>query len=321
MYDVTAIGEVLIDFTPAGTSQNGNLLFEQNPGGAPTNCLAAVVRCGGKAALISAVGKDQFGVFLKEVVQSAGIEDGGIQFTDEACTTLAFVTLSASGERNFSFCRKPGADQRISAEKIDKTLIENCKIFHYGSLSLSDEPARSAVFEAVRRAQHMGKLVSYDPNWRPPLWSSREEGVYWMKQGIGYADVLKVSDEELALLSGFSDPALGTAALMDAYPRLRLVVTTLGDKGCFYRNGAAMGYVDAYEVVPVDTTGAGDAFWGTVLYHIAQDSEIISDEIRLAAALDMACAAGALCASGRGAIPSIADTAQIKALQARGHRL
>ncbi|MCR2026849.1 carbohydrate kinase family protein [Anaerotruncus colihominis] len=314
MIDVTALGELLIDFTPAGRSQQGNNLFEQNPGGAPANVLTAVTRLGKKAAFISAVGNDQFGRALIEVVDSLGIDTSGIQVKEDAFTTLAFVHLNESGDRSFSFARKPGADQCIEAGKIDYSLIDRCRIFHFGSVALSDEPARSATLSAARYAFEHGKLVSYDPNWRPVLWNSTAQGIAGMKLGLPYTNVLKLSEEELELLSGTTDLEQGTKKLFCG--AMKLIVVTLGPRGCFYRCGDQTGAYPTYHVKVVDTTGAGDAFWGALLCRLLdQPSCLEGDSQALADALNFANAAGSLCAAGRGAIPSIPTNEQITAFR------
>lgn len=317
MIDVVALGELLIDFTPAGKSKRGNLLFEQNPGGAPANVLTAIVRQGGSGALISAVGDDEFGHYLHSVIQKEGVCTRGLQFTHDAATTLAFVRLSKTGDRTFSFCRKPGADQKIKKELFDLSLIDQCKIFHFGSLSLSDEPSRSSTIYAAEYAKEKGKLISYDPNWRPPLWENKESGLTGMKLGLPYADILKLSEEELSLLSGNSDLFEGTKALSEQYQNLRLIVVTLGSAGCFYRLGTHTGKLPTYDTNIMDTTGAGDAFWGALLLKIAQNPNCIADEQEeyLCTAMDFANASGALCASGRGAIPSVPTLQEVEDLR------
>ena len=314
MIDVTALGELLIDFTPAGRSQQGNPLFEQNPGGAPANVLAAVTRLGKKAALISAVGSDQFGRALTEVIEGLGIDPSGIPVKEDAFTTLAFVHLNAAGDRSFSFARKPGADQCIETDAIDHALIDRCRIFHFGSVSLSAEPACSTTLDAARYAFEHGKLVSYDPNWRPTLWNSTEQGIAGMKLGLPYTNILKLSEEELELLSGTADPEEGTKKLFCG--AMKLIVVTLGPRDCFYRCGGQTGAYPTYQTTVIDTTGAGDTFWGALLCRLLdQPSCLEGDSQALADALDFANAAGSLCAAGRGAIPSIPTNEQIAALR------
>ena len=316
-YDVTALGELLIDFTPAGESAKGNKLFEQNPGGAPANVLTAVTRQGGRGSIISSVGNDSFGTYLRHVMENARICIDGLQVTKEAATTLAFVSLNESGERSFSFCRKPGADQKIKKEKMDFSLIDDCTIFHFGSLSLSDEPSRSAAIYSAKYAKDKGKIVSYDPNWRPLLWNSLDEGIQGMKLGLPLTDVLKLSEDEMFILSGEKNLLKGTLLLKQQYSNLKLIIVTLGDKGCFYRYGSSTGSVSAYKVKTVDTTGAGDSFWGALLLKIAQNPDCINgrQENYLCDSIDYASASGALCAAGRGAIPSIPTADEVQALR------
>lgn len=316
-FDVTALGELLIDFSPFGKSSNGNNLFEQNPGGAPANVLTAVVRQGGRGAIISAVGNDDFGRFLRNVMNDVGISTLGLQSTNEAATTLAFVSLDKSGDRSFSFCRKPGADQKIKKDNIDISLIDNCTIFHFGSLSLSDEPSRSAAIFAAKYARDNGKIVSYDPNWRPPLWNNIDEGIKGMSLGLPLTDILKLSEEELMLLSGEKEAVKGTLLLQKKYKNLKLIVVTLGSNGCFYRCGNSTGIIPAYNVKTVDTTGAGDSFWGALLYKIVKNVECINggqDEY-LRSAMDYANAAGALCTTKNGAIPAIPSFEEVETLR------
>ena len=175
MYDITALGELLIDFTPLGDSPAGQPLFEANPGGAPANVLTALARLGGRGAFLGKVGDDRFGRFLAQALTEHGVDPTGLRFSSEAPTTLAFVHLDRHGDRSFSFYRHPGADTTLTAEEVDRRLIEEGRIFHFGSLSLTDEPARGATLHAVEYARARGKIVSYDPNWRPPLWPSDEE--------------------------------------------------------------------------------------------------------------------------------------------------
>lgn len=233
---------------------------------------------------------------------------------EDAFTTLAFVHLNAAGDRSFSFARKPGADQCIETDAIDHALIDRCRIFHFGSVSLSAEPACSTTLDAARYAFEHGKLVSYDPNWRPALWNSTEQGIAGMKLGLPYTNILKLSEEELELLSGTADPEEGTKKLFCG--AMKLIVVTLGPRGCFYRCGGQTGAYPTYQTTVIDTTGAGDTFWGALLCRLLdQPSCLEGDSQALADALDFANAAGSLCAAGRGAIPSIPTNEQIAALR------
>ncbi len=312
MYDIVALGELLIDFTPAGISESGNPLFERNPGGAPANVLSAVSKLGGKGAFIGKVGEDQFGYFLKSILDDHGIETKGLKFSETVNTTLAFVHLDKHGDRSFSFYRNPGADMTLSMEDLDYNLIDETKIFHFGSLSMTDEPSRSATKAALEYAKKSGKIITYDPNWRPALWESDRAAKEGMQFGLQYADILKVSEEELVFLTGTRDVSEGSRQL--ASTGAKLIVVTLGPKGCFYHSPAGSGYLSTYDTKIIDTTGAGDSFFGALIYQISRYAgkveEIKADEIR--AMIDFSNAAGALCASQKGAINVMPSFEKIK---------
>lgn len=203
--DIVALGELLIDFTESGYSKNGMKLFEQNPGGAPANLLTAASHMGCSTAFVGKVGNDMHGHFLKETLKKEGIETRAVLEDTEYFTTMAFVELDERGERSFSFARKPGADTMLRKEELDEKLLSNCKIFHFGSLSLTNEPSRSATLEAVSIAKKAGVIISYDPNYRASLWKSECTAVEEMKKVISLADIIKVSDEESLLLTGASN--------------------------------------------------------------------------------------------------------------------
>lgn len=304
-YQLVALGELLIDFTPVSVSGQKNLCFERNPGGAPGNVLAAFTKLGGKSAFLGMVGNDQFGHYLKSVIDDAGISSEGLKFTDKANTTLAFVHLDENGDRSFSFYRHPGADIIFEEKDINFEIIKNCNIFHFGSLSMTDEPSRSATFAALKYAKENGKLISYDPNWRPLLWPSEAEGIQTMKKGLEFADILKISEVEAELLTGTSDIKQAAKELFSS--GISLVVVTLGKQGCYYHHGSGKGLLNTYNTSVVDTTGAGDAFLGGLLYQIQNGGCRITDldNASLLQIMDFANAVGALCASGRGAIPAM----------------
>lgn len=312
MFDVAALGELLIDFTPAGVSPAGNVLFERNPGGAPANVLAAIARLGGTSAFLGKVGDDQFGHFLKDVLEKNSINAQGCRFSDSVNTTLAFVHLDEKGDRSFSFYRKPGADTTLAPEEVDLAVIDQCRIFHFGSLSMTDEPARSATLKAVEYARSKGKLISYDPNWRPPLWESDNAAKAGMTAGLQYADILKISEVELEFLTGESDLDKGSQLLYDK--GIRLVLITLGPKGCYYRCAAGTGRLDTYDTHVVDTTGAGDAFLGALLYHASRLETALeaTPATEIQRMIDFANAVGALCASKKGAIPAMPSLGEVK---------
>lgn len=312
--DVTALGELLIDFTPAGTSEEGNAQFERNEGGAPANVLAVLSRFGRRTAFIGKVGKDGFGEYLRSVLTDNGIDDSGLVASDEATTTLAFVHLGEDGDRTFSFARKPGADQLLRADEVKLSLIEQSRVFHFGSLSLTDEPARSATWAALEHAKEHGVLISYDPNLREPLWPSLEEAKQWILKAMPYADLVKISEEELAFLTGQEDLAEGSRQLAEAYD-LQVVLVTLGPGGSFYRRGSDTGLVEGIKVQAVDTTGAGDAFLGGWLYGYLQQgkssNQLTIDELREITRL--ANVTGALTTTRKGAIPGLPTLQEVQA--------
>lgn len=312
MFDVTALGELLIDFTPCGTSEAGMNLFEQNPGGAPANVLAALCNLGFQTAFIGKVGDDMHGALLKDTLDKAGIDTTGLIVDDSVFTTLAFVSLQ-NGERNFSFARKPGADTQLRPEEVKEEIVKNTKIFHCGSLSLTDEPARSATFYAVKMAKEAGALISYDPNYRAPLWNSVEEAKEQMRSMIPYADIMKISDEETALLTDYSDPKEAAQALLDQ--GVACVVVTLGKDGALLKTAQVEIVEKGKERKVVDTTGAGDSFWGGILSRFAKDSispaEITEEKAR--EYVRFANAVAGLCVEKRGAIPAMPTLEQVLA--------
>ena len=311
-YDVAAVGEVLIDFTPDGKSKKGMALYECNPGGAVANVLAAVNKFGGNTAFIGKVGDDSFGHFLFDTLVSYGIDTKGLLFDTKIPTTLAFVTLDEKGDRSFSFYRKPGADVMLDFSEVDKAQLEDTKIFHFGSVSLTDDPAYTATIEAAKHAKSMGAVISYDPNYRPLLWDSVELAVNRMKEGLAIADIIKVSDEELLLLTGESDLDKGAAKLFEY--GASLVFISMGSKGSYYCNKNGSKFMYTYDVKTVDTTGAGDAFLGAILYRLkdkslAEIADLGTDE--LDDILDFANASGSLTTTKTGAAPSIPTLEEI----------
>ncbi len=317
MYDVTAIGEVLIDFTPAGLSAQNNPLFEQNPGGAPANVLACLSKLGLSTAFIGKVGADQFGVFLKKTLDSVGVSTQGLVTTDRCGTTLAFVHLSETGDRSFSFYRDPGADLLLEPAELSYQLIDDCRIFHFGSVSMTGEPSASATLAAVRYAKDQGKIISYDPNLRLRLWSSPTTAKAGILSAMPLADIVKISEEELLFLTGETDLERGAQALIADYD-LQLVLITLGPDGAFACSRQGMGRRPTYDVKVVDTTGAGDAFTGGFLYQLLQSgkqpAELSSED--LDQFLAFANAVGSLTTTRKGAIPALPDAAAIAACMA-----
>ena len=252
--DIAALGELLIDFTEAGYSKDGMKLFEQNPGGAPANLLTVASHMGYKTTFIGKVGTDMHGAFLKKTLQKEGIDTTALIEDEHYFTTLAFVEIDENGERNFSFARKPGADTQLRKEELDKELLRNCKIFHFGSLSLTDEPARSATLEAVKTAKETGALISYDPNYRASLWKDETTAVETMKSVIPLADVMKVSDEESLLLTGAKSYEEAAEVLLSL--GLKLVAITLGEDGVLVATKNGKEHVAGFHTNAIDTTGA-----------------------------------------------------------------
>ncbi len=305
MYDIVSLGELLIDFTESGRSTAGMRLFEQNAGGAVTNLLCAAAQCGAKTGYIGKIGADMHGAFLKQSLINAGVDVRGLIEADDVFTTLAFVALQPNGEREFSFARKPGADTQLRSDEVDADMLEHTRIFHTGSLSLTQEPVRSATYEAIDRAKATGAIISYDPNYRASLWSSKDEAIRYMRSLISTADIMKVSDEELPLLTGETDPEQATDVLLDQ--GVKLVAVTLGNKGAFIRVRSESRLVPGFRSNAIDTTGAGDAFFGGFLYRFLCSEKALKD-VTLEDAADYARfgnATASLCVEQRGGIPAM----------------
>jgi fructokinase len=304
-FDIAAFGELLIDYTPAGKSPAGMDLFEQNPGGAPANVLVCASRLGRRTAFIGKVGADMQGEFLRKTLHDEGVDTGGLVSDDNFFTTLAFVSLKESGERSFAFARKPGADTMIRSGEVDLPMIRNSRIFHFGSLSLTDSPAREATLFALEEAKNAGCIISFDPNYRPLLWKSSGQAREQMCAVLPYADMIKLSGEEAELITGHADPEAAAGYLTGC--GAGIAVVTLGAKGAVAATKEGCAAVPGFSVAAVDTTGAGDAFWGAFL-SCAAESGGRPEEISLAEACGMAGfanAAAALCVTKRGGIPSM----------------
>lgn len=311
MFDVVALGELLIDFTPYGVSEGGQALFEQNPGGAPANVLAALQKLGQKTAFIGKVGDDMHGHLLKETLNQCGIETRGLLVDPNYFTTLAFVALK-NGERSFSFARKPGADTQLRQEEVDTDLLKKARIFHCGSLSLTDEPARSATLYAIGQAKEAGALISYDPNYRALLWPSQEEAARQMQSVIPYVDIMKLSDEETHLLTGFSAPEEAARELLRQ--GVRCVLVTLGKEGALMCTNQFLVRAKGKDRKVADTTGAGDSFWAGILSKFAS-SCLQPEELTEKDGFDFlqfSNAVAGLCVEKRGGIPSMPDLESVR---------
>ncbi len=304
MLDLIACGELLIDFvsTEAGVTLAEAPAFKKAAGGAPANVAVGVARLGYRAGFLGQVGDDDFGYFLADTLAQSGVDTGGLRFSAEARTALAFVSLRADGERSFMFYRHPSADMLWRPEDVDAAYASGTRIFHYGSISLIGEPSRSATLAALSTARAGGALISYDPNLRLALWPSSEAARKGMLAGWQYADLAKVSEEELAFLTGENDLERGARALW--HDQLKLLVITRGPAGCTYFTPNSRGQLPGFAVEAVDTTGAGDGFVAGVLAGLL-DHGLCWDKPILEQALRLGNAVGALTTTQRGAIPAL----------------
>ncbi len=313
LYDITALGELLIDFAMNGQSEQGNNLFEACPGGAPCNVLAMLNKLGRKTAFIGKVGADQFGRLLKDTISEVGIHAEGLCMDEEIPTTLAFVHTFPDGDREFSFYRKPGADMMLDEKDVNDEIIRNSKVFHFGTLSMTGEPARTATKKALEIAKEAGCLITFDPNLRPPLWKTLDEAKEQMEYGFGYCDVLKISDNEIQFVSGMEDYDDGIRYLQEKY-NIPLIFLTMG------KDGSRAYYKDlrveraGFPVKAIETTGAGDTFCGCAIHGVLKYGLSDLDEEKLGEILSYANAGAALITLKKGAIRSMPDPEQIDEL-------
>ena len=317
-FDVVALGELLIDFTQNGLSEQGNLLFEANPGGAPANVLAMLRKLGKRCAFIGKVGRDNFGELLAQAAGEAGIELRGLLRDPEIPTTLAVVHTLPGGDRDFSFYRKPGADIMLRPEELDEELLRSCRIFHFGSLSLTDEPCRSATERALAIAKESGALISFDPNLRPPLWRSLDGAKEQIRWGLARCDVLKIADNELLFMTGEKDFDRGAAILQREYPNIRLLNVTAGAEGSYSYYGGCRVFVPACKLGGViETTGAGDTFCASVLNFVLEHGldDLTQEDLR--AMLRFANTAAYLVTTKKGAIRSMPERSRVEEILAQ----
>ena len=304
--DVVALGELLIDFACLQTDADGYPTMAAHPGGAPANFLAALTKFGAETALLGKVGTDAFGKMLTSTLEKSGIDTSGIVATDDYFTTLAFVTFDEHGDRAFSFSRKPGADTCLTFDELNLSLIDAAKVFHFGTLSLTDEPARSATYRAVAYAKEKGKLISYDPNLRKPLWRDLSEAKAQLLWGLSQADVVKISDEEVEFLFGLGVED-GARHILEHYG-VKLVFVTCGAEGCYFRSARAWGKVPSLSgIAVIDTTGAGDIFGGSAMYKLLSTGkapEALS-EAELREVVAFACTSAGLSTTRSGGISSV----------------
>lgn len=311
MFDIVSIGEILIDLTQTGTTANISQ-YAANPGGAPANVAVAAARLGASAAFIGKVGADAFGRSLRQTLQQNHVSDHGLYETDAAPTTMAVVSVGTDGERSFSFYRSGSADTLLTEEEAVSALRTAPKFLHFGSLSLTSEPSRSATLAAVRQAKSLGALISYDPNYRASLWPDEATACRWMKHPLELVDILKVSDEELPLLIGCDDPEQGSSQL--ARLGIPLILVTLGERGAFYRLGEHTGLIPGIPTQVADTNGAGDTFLGAVLSKLSSISPLQLNNLsvsELESILLFANRAAALTCSRSGAIPAMPTLSEL----------
>ncbi len=318
-FDVVALGELLIDFTENGISSQGNPIFEANPGGAPCNVLAVLAKLGHKVSFIGKVGNDGFGKQLKSALIETGIDTGNLFMDDHVHTTLALVQTLPGGDRDFSFYREPGADMMLTAEEIQPEAVTDTRIFHYGTLSMTHDGIRQASKKAIALAKESGAILSFDPNLRPPLWSSLELAKEQVLYGMSQCDIVKISDNEIQWLSGLEDYDEGIAWLREKFPNITLVLLSMG------REGSRAYYKDLVVEVPaflqsntIETTGAGDTFCGCMLHYVCQHGLEDLDAAALRSALTFANAAASLITTRKGALRVMPGESEIETLLTKG---
>ena len=311
-YDIVATGECLLDVFAEKSQDGASMLMKGNPGGAPLNVLAQAAKLGLKTAYITKISDDAFGAFLKSEIEKAGIDSNGVVVTKDCLTTLAIVSLDDKGNRSFRFYREKTADVMLNKDEISYDLIKNAKVFHFGSVSMTTEPARSATLAAVSKAKEFGLVISFDPNLRIPLWSDLNEAREIIMNGLEMADFVKVSDDELVFLTGHGDIEKGIAQIADRF-KIKLLTVTLGPKGCICCINGMIVKEPTFDVKTVDTTGAGDSFWGAMLYQlISNEKDILSySDKEVSELIRFSNAAGSLTTTGKGAINAMPDKQRI----------
>lgn len=310
MIDITAVGEILIDLTQSGVNELGIPVFAANPGGAPANLAVAAARLGAKSAFIGKVGTDSYGTFLRNTLIDNKVDVTGMITDPVSRTTLAVVALDKSGERTFSFYRDPSADVNLRSDEIADEQLKNTKFLHFGSVSLTTDPARSATLHAAKTARQYGATISYDPNYRASLWSDEATAIQRMLEPLSMVDVLKVSDEELPLLTGTTDLEKGSQILADK--DIALVLVTLGPNGAYYRFGSHTGHVPGVKVKVGDTNGAGDTFFGAALSQLCKFERLSDISVpELEQIITIANKAAAITTSRHGAIPAMPTYSEV----------
>jgi len=311
MYDVVALGELLIDFAPVGTDENGYPSLAAKPGGAPPNFLAALAKYGAKTALYAKVGADAFGKLLIQTLKDVGIDTSGIIEDASVFTTLAFVTLDESGERSFSFARKPGADTCLRYDELDLSLIDKAKAFHFGTLSLTNEPSKEATQKAIEYAKNAEKIITFDPNLRESLWDDLEDAKTQILWGLGQADIVKISDDEVKFLWDCNEHE-GADKLLNEF-NVKLAMVTSGSNGALLKNMNGFAFSSCPQVDPIDTTGAGDIFGGSAVSRILASNKAPDDLTpeELSEIVSFAVTAASLSTQKLGGVPSVPDETEV----------
>ena len=313
-YDVTALGELLIDFTENGVSGQGNPLFEANPGGAPCNVLAMLTKLGHKTAFIGKVGDDFFGKQLKEAIEEVGIDSTGLCMDKEIHTTLAMVHTYPDGDRDFSFYRNPGADMMLKESEVKEELIKESKLFHFGTLSMTHEDVRKATKKAIQIAEEAGDIISFDPNLREPLWNSLDEAKEQILYGLSHCHILKISDNEIQWLTGQEDYTDGVKWILERY-QIPLILVSMGKEGSRAYYGGKMVEVKPFiQKNTIETTGAGDTFCGCVLHYICEHGLENLTEENLFEMLQFANAAASIITTRKGALRVMPEEKEIAGL-------
>lgn len=313
-YDVTALGELLIDFTENGVSGQGNPLFEANPGGAPCNVLAMLTKLGHKTAFIGKVGDDFFGKQLKEAIEEVGIDSTGLCMDKEIHTTLAMVHTYPDGDRDFSFYRNPGADMMLKESEVKEELIKESKLFHFGTLSMTHEDVRKATKKAIQIAEEAGDIISFDPNLREPLWNSLDEAKEQILYGLSHCHILKISDNEIQWLTGQEDYTDGVKWILERY-QIPLILVSMGKEGSRAYYGEKMVEVKPFiQKNTIETTGAGDTFCGCVLHYICEHGLENLTEENLFEMLQFANAAASIITTRKGALRVMPEEKEIAGL-------
>lgn len=313
-YDVLALGELLIDFTENARSSQGNPMFEANPGGAPCNVLAMLNKLGKKTAFMGKVGKDQFGVMLRQVLDELGIDTKCLYVDEEVRTTLAFVHTAEDGDRDFAFYRNPGADMMLDVSEVKEEVIRETEIFHFGTLSMTHEGVREATKKGLEIAKENGIIISFDPNLRPPLWKSLEDAKEQILYGMERCDILKISDDEVLFVSGCETVEEGAQWIREHYGSIRLLLTTLGKEGSVAYYGDCKVEVKPFlNPDTIETTGAGDTFCACILNYVLEHGLESLTEEDLKAMLTFANGASSLITTRRGALKVMPEKAEVEA--------